>query len=235
MPWAKMPGVEINVELIAIHGDRQEIQDACLLLWKDRQKERKSFDHVMPAVLTYMTKETGPDDYDQWMAKRLETEGWPDEATWFKHMMQSDNVRVAKAAIRGAKESLGDEWQPVVQGLLSGTGTRSETKWDAIEALDKTGTQETLLALVGLLNNDDKRTVTFHPRQFKDPNHPILELIRRSEEYSKLLPKPKPKKVKKPKPSPKTLGELALKKLKSMTHKDFGKDAQAWKDWINTH
>ena len=190
----------------------------------------------MPAVMTYMTKETGANDYDQWLAKRLEMDDWPDESTWLKHMMQSDNARVAKAAIRGGKKSLGDDWQLVVQKLLSDTATRSETKWDAIEALDKTGTQETLLTLVGLLDDDGKRTITSYPRQFKDPNNPILELIRRSQEYSKLLHQPKPKKSRaKPKPSPKTLGDLALKKLESMTHKDFGKDAQAWKEWIDTH
>jgi len=232
VPWAQMPGVEIRVELIAMHGSAQEISDACLLLWKERRKDSNTYDHVIPTVLTYMAGENEAGDYDQWMAKRLEMDGWPDESTWLKHMMQSPNARVAKAAIREGQDSLGPDWEPVVQGVLADCNTPAEIKWDAIDAIDKTGTQQTLLVLADLLSDEQTRNRTRHSLQFKDPNHPILELIRRSEEYTKLLPKPKPK-PKRPKPVPKTLGDLALKKLKALTRKDFGKDAQAWRDWIN--
>lgn len=236
MPWAQKPAVGINVELIAFRGSQQEILDACLLMWKERRKESKPYDHVMPAVLTYMTEETDAEDYDQWMVKRLKKEDWPDESTWLTHMIQSRNPRVAKVALGLGKEHLGNDWEPAVQGVLVDANTPVEIKWETIGALGKTGTQETLLALVGLLDDDRKQTVTRYSHQFKDPNHPILELIRRSREYTKLLPKPKPKKAKvMHKFTSTTLGDLALKKLKSVTHKDFGKDAQAWKVWVNMH
>ncbi len=236
MPWAKMPDVQINVELISFHGTQQEIFDACLLMWKEKGKGSESYDHVMPAVLAYLTGEDERGDYDQCMTRRLEEDGWPDESTWLIQMIQSPNPRVAKAARSLGKEHLGSDWQLAVQGVLVDADTPAEIKWETIEALGKTGTRETLLALVGLLHDDRKRTVTLHSHPFDDPNHPILELIHRSREYSKLLPKRKPRKLKAdPKPAPRTLGDLALKKLKSMTHRDFGKDAQAWKNWISNH
>jgi hypothetical protein len=236
MPWFKKSGIDIQVELKALHGSRQEIVDACLLMWKGKREEGIAYDRVIPVVLRTMTEETGPDDYDEWMATRLKKHGWQDESTWLQHMMQSPNAHVAKEAILIGKKHLGDMWEPIVQSLLADSGTRSETKYDAIEALGNTGTRQILYALVGLLHDEGKRTRVFYSHRFDDPNHPILELVRLSTEYAKLLPKSKPKKAKaKPKPSPATLGDQALKKLKTITGEDFGKDAQAWKDWIKKH
>lgn len=236
MPWFKRPGVDIQVDLKALAGSRQEIVDACLLMWKGKREEGIAYDRVIPVVLRTMTEETGPDDYDAWMAARLKKHGWQDESAWLEHMMQSPNANVAKQAILLGKKHLGNSWEPLVQRLLADTGTRSETKYDAIEALGNTGTQQTLFALVGLLHDEGKRTRISYAHRFNDPNHPILELMHLSTEYVRLLPKSKPKKSRaKPKPSPATLGDLALKKLKTITGEDFGKDTQAWKDWIEKH
>ncbi|MCP4453414.1 MAG: M28 family peptidase, partial [Planctomycetes bacterium] len=236
LPWAKMPGVAIEARLVPVYGSQQEIADVCLLMWREKREESEDYDHVMRAVLTYVTDQTQGDDYDQCLAKRLESGGWPDESAWLKHMMQSPNASVAMPAIRQGKESLGSEWEPLVQGVLSDAATPEQIKWDAMGTLDKTGTRETLFVLINLLDDERKRNGTRHILQFKDPNHPILELMHRSSEYTKLLPKPKPKKIKiKPESIPQTLGGVALKKLKAMTRKDFGKNAQAWKNWVNTH
>ena len=237
MPWAQMPGVNISATLVPVHGTQQEISDACLLIWKEKRKELESYDRIMPAVLTYMTGEHQGDDYDQWMARRLKKEDWPDESTWLKHMMQSANARVAKAAIKEGQQSLGEDWEPVVQDVLAKADTPVEIKWNAIEAIEKKGTQATLLVLVDLLDDEQAHRRSRRSLRFKESNHPIPELLQRSQEYMQLLPKPKPKKKSRarPKPTPKTLGDLALKKLKTITGKDFGKDAQAWKDWVGTH
>ncbi len=102
--------------------------------------------------------------------------------------------------------------------------------------LDGQNSKETLLCLVDLLKDDRKRSYTVRTFRFRDADHPTLRLIRFSEEYAKLKPKPKKSNLKrKPKPSPQTLGGQALEKLKALTKKDFGKDTQAWKDWVNTH
>jgi len=223
-----------------MHGRKQDIYDACLLLWKERRKKSAEFDHVMPAVLTYMTGQTQGNDYDEWIAERLEQEDLPDESTWLKHVMQSDNPRVAKAAMEQGKEILDGQWQPVVQAVLVDADTPIEIKWDAMALLDKKCTQATLVVLADLLDNDQAQVRIRHTLRFKDAHHPIVELIRCSREYAELRPKPKskpkPKKTRaKAKPEPKTLGDLALKKLKGITRKDFGKDTEAWQDWIDTH
>lgn len=238
LPWAQMPDVSIKAELIVMHGSQHEIHDACLLLWKARRKKSTEFDRVMPAVLAYMTGQTQGDEYDQWVAARLEQDNWPDESIWLKHMMQSDNPRIAKPAMEQGKEPLEGEWDVIVQAVLVDTETPIEIRWDIVDMLDKTCTEETLFVLVDLLDNDEAQVRVRRSLRLEDAKHPIAELIRCSREYAELRPKPKPKPKKsraKPKPAPKTLGDLALTKLKAITGKDFDKDAQAWQDWIDTH
>ncbi len=238
MPLTQLYDAELGAELVAFHGTPQEISDACLLFWKERAKKQAFFDRLMPKVLACVTQETDNKTYEQWMSDRLAQAAWADETAWFEQMMLSPNPRVALTAIRLGKKVLADEWERALQPVFLNADTHVNVKWTAMDKLDGRHSKETLLSLVGLLKDDRKRSSTSRILRFREADHPTLTLIRFSEEYTKLKPKPKPKKSKlkrKPKPSPQTLGEQALAKLKTLTKKDFGKDTQAWMDWINTH
>lgn len=206
-PWSKPLEIGVNHMTVGLFGGAGDIVDKCLLLWKEQRVKNPQYDTFMPSIMNRVTQQAvEPNILDSWIAYRLAEQGYADQGAWYEQLIQDPNQHLTKLAINGVNES--------------------DPKY-------------ILQALVRTLEDD--RPVRQYIYSLHLPeDHPIHQLKECVKTYIQLLPKPDPKPKRKtqkpkPKPAPKTIGDLALKKLKDLTHQDFGKDAQAWQDWIESH
>jgi hypothetical protein len=224
----------------ASQGTREELLDICLLGWGRAisEGEPNAYWGKIVARVSGKPEDVSQESREQWLAWRLETEGYDDPNEWTRAHMQSSNPYLAHSAIRSLGQEPKAEFEPALVRVMTDTTHHPLIRTDAMAKVHRESQPATRQALVHTLD-DPTPLQNLHPKLGKEhPHRDIVAFIkthriREMELWSKLQ-KPAKKKKKSP-PPPKTVGEAALKRLKDITGKDFKQDKEAWQRWIERH
>jgi hypothetical protein len=111
-------------------------------------------------------------------------------------------------------------------GTLQNSSMHVESRTDAIDFLIYRNTKTALSAIVDVI--DDRTPYKTEPSLIDESDYPLRYHPIVSDSISKKEEKGK-------KYKDKTLGQIALERLKKITKKDFGSDKKAWKQWIGKY
>lgn len=224
----------------ATQGTREELVDIALLGWGRAisEGEPNAYWGKILSRVSETPAERSDDSWDQWLAAHLETEGWADANDWTLAHMRSSNPYLAHTAIRSLPKTPPMEFEPTLVNVMTDVNTHPFVRSSAMAKTHEKSQAATLKALVTMIN-DTTELETLHLALPKDHVHgQLVDFIKANrakemELWSKMQKAPKRKK--KSPPAPKTVGELARKHLKDITHKDHGQDPEAWLRCVERH
>ena len=246
----KHGGISISVSFRAVNceGTTEQIIDFCLLQWGSNL-ENEAYVRAWQQVLEKVAQTKQVQTYDEWMQWRLEQGDWANEKEWVLNLMRSDSPDLASAAISSSQRIAGRAAQKVNCQIIRDGNIRSDVRARAISILTKGAGPEAMLTLVDVLNDETPcyREEYDHCMDKSYPfyNHPGIQMRRAWAKWFE-----KKGKSKAPETSiierageciilknemPMTLGDKALLKLTKLTKRDFGKDKQAWREWVEAN
>lgn len=208
-------------------GTKGEVIDYCLLRWQRDAKDPSCAD-AWNKILETVAGQSEARDCEAWLKWRLSQEGRADEREWALGLLESTDPKMLHAAIPVASKTAPQQADQVLSKMMTRTEVRSDVRASAVRAISKSVGRDGLLVLADLLDDQtvcDKEQYTW----VLDPSypfsgHPCVRFLRKHiEELTEKRTEP-----------PKTLASEAQEKLKSLTGKDLGADAQAWRDWIDS-
>jgi len=205
-------------------GTKDEVTDFCLLQWRENLKD-ESYGRAWTQVLKTVTQQELGAEYDDWMRWWLGKRSLADEKQWLSNLSKSDNPQLAATVTVG-------EWTTLtltenqVYILVKDPNVPAIRRKALIRSLDKRLGPKALLTLVDVLT-DETPAAAKKPR-FLEASYPFADrgFVKASHEWWK---------KQQGKESARTIGEAAENKLKQLTRQDFGKDAEAWRRWIERH
>lgn len=204
-------------------GSREEIVDYSLLVWRENLKD-SSYGEAFQKILKTVTTKNCGSSYDEWLKWRLKEGGWPDEKKWVLDAVRSDNPDLARAAVSKAHTIAGDEGDLAIFNLIGDKNVRADVRGRAISVMGKDVERKGLLALVDMLADETPHWQREH-MHFMDESYPFSD-------YPLVLPM---RKWYEERAKSWTLGQEAENRLKQLTKKDFGKDGEAWRKWIEAN
>lgn len=201
-------------------GTKDEVTDFCLLKWRENLKD-ESYGRAWAQVLKTITQQEPGVEYDDWLRWWLEHQDLAEEKQWLSNLSKSDNPQLACSA--GEGKSLTENQ---VYILVKDPNVPAIRRKALIRSLDKRLGPKALLTLVDVLT-DETPAAAKQPR-FMEDSYPFAYhgFVKASHEWWKKQQE---------KEFARTIGEAAENKLKQLTRQDFGKDAEAWRRWIERH
>jgi len=221
----------------AAQGTHAELLDICLLGWGRAISEGEPNAYWSKIVTRVSGKpeDVSQDSREEWLAWRLATEGYEDPNEWTLAQMQSSNPYLAHSAIRSLGQAPEAEFEPALVRVMTDTTMHPLIRTGAMAKVHRESQTATLQALAKTLD-DATPLKRLYPSLGPDhPHHDLVAFIKsnRNQEMNLWSKLQKPTKEKKQaSPPPKTVGEVALKRLKDITGKDFKQDKEAWQRWI---
>ena len=212
-----------NYRIEYIPGTKDEIINRCLLQWRKKIKD-ESYGRAWAQVLKTVTGCDTGITYGDWMQWWIEKQGWADEKQWLVNLSKGDHGRFALEAtkivdINKLCELIRDPNAPVLK------------RDNAIFILDKDAGGKELLTLVDVLADETPLNIykfkgqpRFMEQSYPFADHRFVKIWR--DGWEKHPEKKEP---------PRTIGGDAEINLKRLTEQDFGKDAEAWRRWIERH
>ena len=222
-------GFSIGKPVFDCMGSVEEITDYCILCW-NRDTGNESYCEIWQNALKTVTGEDFGPDYDEWFHWRLIQAGKENEKNWLLGLMTSLNPSLAKESLFFLKKNKTieyKEYEVMLSGLISNSDVRSDVRALGIQIYGDKRSGESLLNLVDILDDNtlsDRREYCLYlDESYPFYNHYWNESLKEflNEYYSE------------DSNTTKTLGDLALEKLKELTNKDFGKDKSDWQNWIS--
>lgn len=201
-------------------GTKDEVTDFCLLKWRENLKD-ESYGRAWAQVLKTITQQEPGVEYDDWLRWWLEHQDLAEEKQWLSNLSKSDNPQLACRA--GEGKSLTENQ---VYILIKDPNVPAISRKALIRSLDKRLGPKALLTLVDVLT--DETPVTTKQPRFMEDSYPFAD-------HSVAKAEHKWWKKQQEKEFARTIGEAAENKLKQLTRQDFGKNAEAWRRWIERH
>ncbi|MHC4747882.1 MAG: M28 family metallopeptidase [Planctomycetota bacterium] len=220
-------GFSFMGQVLDCKGTREQLIDYCLLQWA-RDLTDESYGQAWHKIMLKVTGIDSGEDYESWVQWRLDQGLWEKESDWALDLMRSDNSELAHAARHRAQKIASKRVYPVIREIISDSKVAVDVRAGAIYSLTRHSDKEVMLAVVEVL--DDTGVIPgLEPEYVLDKRHPFYghprlkleaEMIKRYRSSAEEL---------------KTLGDVAEKKLKMLTKKNFGKNKQSWQKWIKAN
>ncbi len=243
LPWCPewvTPSFQVSVE--RYFGNHDEIVDACLLQWYKRKDHPDEAYQGLDQILQIVTNSPEVINGQQYLTQRLQQGHWQDPNDWLESLMQCSYHPLAIQAIQTAWKQQKHDFNPAIQKILADPNKPIFTIRATVKILDAKSSKATLLALTDLIHAPDHRFLgQLHSIALKDADHPLIDLFNCINDYAmkhskvQALEKNAQKHRKPQKSQSKTFTQLVQSKLKEITKQDFGDDAEAWKQWIETY
>jgi hypothetical protein len=212
-----------NYQIKHIPGTKDEIIDRCLLQWRKKLKD-ESYGRAWAQVLKTVTGYDTGIRYGDWMRWWIEKQGWADEKQWLVNLSKGDDGWFALEAAKIVDISKLCE-------LIRDPNAPALKRDNAIFILDKDAGGKELLTLVDVLADETPLNIykfkgqpRFMEQSYPFADHRFVKSMR--DGWEKHPEKKEP---------PRTIGGDAEINLKILTEQDFGKDAKAWRKWIERH
>ncbi len=230
-PWPLLGplGGKREASMIGLAGDCAgtpgELADYCLLRWRQRSEE-DSYGRAWARVLRAVTGADAGESYEDWLARRLEQSGAPDERAWLAALVASPQPATARAAAEEALKAAGEDGSTAVRRLVVDTSADAGVRAAAVGAMGEGRSRADLLVLAALVA-DRTRLDREELYYWFDPacpayEHPLLRFVRHATR-------------KRWREGPTTMSELAAERLAELTGRDFGRDVERWWSWIERH
>jgi hypothetical protein len=207
-------------------GSKGEITDFCLLEWSTNFED-ESFSRAWQKVLKKVTGVDSTWFYNDWLKWRLAEGGWSNEEEWVLGLIESDNTDVARLAISRAEKIASKQAMSILCKIIPDSSVHIIVRVSAIGYLNKDVGSEGLLALVDVLDDKARQDMEYYLSADKSgplADHPCVRwVIEISKKWYEKNWKPL------------TIGDHAENKLKQLTKRDFGGNANAWRKWIKAN
>ena len=214
-----------SVAGIDCEGSREQIADYCLLLLRKEQTNA-----VRSAALrkVYRTITGNDGTYDYLLEERLREGGFGNETEWILACISSDSPELALEAIKIAAPGHEEQVRRAACRIMLERTIRADLRTSGLRLAAKHGAKDrrTLLAFCDVLDDDRAASDPESMPRFRE-DYPFAE--RQAVRISKTVIE---RQMKRSPNASKSFGDLAHRELKKLTQKDFGKDANQWRDWI---
>jgi hypothetical protein len=200
-------------------GTHEQLVDYCLL----RLRNDGTNEVYRARTRKVLSKVAGAEKTDKaLMQERLRQGSFKDEGAWIASCMKSECPEVALQAISTA---LNDKrTRATACSLIADRTVRGDVRAAAITLLSRSRQKTVLLALCDALEDSTPANKREYAAMFR-ADYPFSDRI-----VVKIV-RPIVEKQMKPDLS-KTIGDLAYAGLKKAAKKDFGTDAQPWREWV---
>ena len=234
-------------------GTKEEAINFALLRWPMVKVSRANttaptglsrllaYDEAYVSILTRLTGENHGTTRETWLQWNLERLGFRDERTWKTSLTQSSNVNLAALAVEQYESNTkppSAEFESLLDTLCTDTTKDARLRATAIKQCRFT---PAMLHTLTKLLPDQTPCTPYSPRAataevVSDKTFPFYSDYRVAltraymEDFMRRANDKAPKT-----PRIKSLSELALSGLRSLTGEDFGVDVAAWRTWIDHH
>lgn len=232
-----------------VSGTKDEVIDFTLLWWPKKSIETKNahgkhplhltfgFDEAYASLLTRITGEDHEPTRDAWVQWNLNRLGFSDERTWVTSLLKSANIRLAALAVKRYE----DYGKPPNAEYVSSVCElcRDTTKEAGVRVMAMNSfyfTPPMLLALANALPEQTRYRLCFPEVVMSDAIYdktfPFYTDYRMAFHRSLFE---KYRKESAQAYGEHSLSDFALMRLRTLTGENFGKDAAAWRAWIEQH
>jgi hypothetical protein len=224
-------------------SDTGETVDYCLLSWRHDLKDA-SYARTWAKLLEKVTSQHLGEKYEDWLHWRLTQTDFADEKQWVLTLLASPNPQVVREAVPEAAKTAPAEASETLCAMAQDTAAPADLRAEAVRALGNGDRRKELLVLVDVLSDpasselrvlDMFGTTLSQEKEHNvmlDASYPFYDhpWMREGRElYAKRASEERGKKA------GGTLADMAVTKLKQLTGKSFGKNANAWRTWAETH
>jgi hypothetical protein len=211
-------------------GTMEELTDYSLLLC--RRQVQRTHDRMWLGVLRHVTGATEITTYQQALQKRLAEGQWSGERDWILDCARSENAGLRYAGLTTLPRVLGREAEPVLLGIFTDPNAAVADRQAAVVSLDADASAEILIAVTELLS--DQTEIKHRQQRYYDiltrpstpfEGYPLLPLV--LETFKRWIEEDGQ--------TPRRMSDLVEERLSAVTKQDFDKDAEAWREWIETN
>lgn len=205
-------------------GSREELMDYCLAMLYPLRTNNACVQSAKK-LLRAAFKEEPQGNYTDWLHARLQQGGGVEETEWLLRCMHSRNPAVAREATRAARSSRDSRVQEAAREILLNRQIRGDVRHSAMQLVARHPNKAGLLALVDVLTDATPLLSREYQPQFQ-PDYPLADsptFWAKRSDFGWWLQL---------RDLHKTLGQEALANLKQLTKKDFGTEAQKWRQWV---
>jgi hypothetical protein len=211
---------------IAAEGTREQLADLCLLRL-GAEGTNAAHAAMMRKVLKVLTGTQPEGTYQELLKQRLAQGQFTNEAAWLAVCIQSRVPELALAALNAPNNDQDELVRQAACKIIADRNQRADVRAMAIRRIGTKRDKDALLALSAVL---DDTTLAFSNDFLPAlrPDYPFADrlevktlrpLVERYASWGRSG----------------TVADAALAQLKQATHKDFGKQAKLWEDWIEAH
>ncbi len=227
MFWQREFGFDLAMEIAACKGSQSELVDFCLLKWAEKPED-ESYGRAWDKVLKKVTGQGAEGSYDNWLNWWMSQLGYSSQENRLFELIKNGNVRIVPLAIHRAANMKSKRIRHLICQIIKDREANFSIRASAIRSLTQNTDLEGLFALVDTLNDDTQWNL--EPKDAIRDEFGILTEHPCVQWCSQMSKKWYKKNYK-----PETLSNLAEQKLKEITERNFGKDAQAWRKWIKAN
>jgi acetylornithine deacetylase/succinyl-diaminopimelate desuccinylase-like protein len=214
--------LEPTSETLDCEGSREQLTDYCLMKLRAGSTNMAR----VKALATVLRAVNGAEpwgSYAEWLPARLAQTGCKDENEWLLSCLRSGNPDLVEVAIRAANPSQDSRIQAAICELLLSRGVQPNVRRTALYFAESHPNRTSLLSLVQVLDDSSPgyRPDLCPQNRSGYPLTNSTSFLAIRPVYEWLASHPSD-----------TIGQTALRGLKRVTKKDFGQDAQAWKNWV---
>jgi hypothetical protein len=207
-------------------GTREELTDYSLLLCYNSSPQ------TWLDVYRNVAGAPAETTHEQALHERRAEGNWASEEAWILDRTRSENPRIRYMALVMLPKVMGSRAEPTLMGVLADPNATSMDRQAVVVSLKADFSTEILIAVAALLADHT---------QIKHPQQKSYERLTRPDtpfEGYPLLPlvvKTLKEWIDENGQTPRTMADLTLERLKTVTKVDFGKDVTAWRQWIETN
>ena len=211
---------------IGAEGTREQLADLCLLrLGAEGTNAVRAA--MMRKVLKVVTGTQPEVTYQELLTQRLAQGQFTNEAAWLAVCIQSGVPELATAALNAAINDQDELLRQAACKIIADRSQRGDVRTMAIRRVGTKGHREALLTLCAVLDDTSPAFSNDFLPELR-PDYPFADrlevktlrpLVERYASWGRSG----------------TVADAALAQLKQATHKDFGKQAKRWEDWIEAH
>lgn len=219
---------QITFRPLRFIGSKSEAVDYVLLQWRS---DKGDLEGGYAEILERVTGREGKKDRDDWLQYRLGELGFQDEKQWVLSLLGGPNTRLVPEAMYVVRHGIPEQAGRVIPQIAANSDLPAHVRATAICLMPKIPDKEALVILTRLLDDDAIwNRSSIDPLKTLDPSHPLYDAPGTSALLGVLK-----QLFEKDRQHPRTLADAAENKLKKLTGQDFGKDAAAWREWIESH
>jgi len=216
----------LNAGFVAFYsvGSLTQLIDYCLLVMRDAATDPLRLGSYQK-LLNKVAGTTNEGGYLEWMHRRLGEGGFQDEEEWMANCITTGTPFLARKALDAGHDIRDARIRAAAVGVLKDPIRRADVRAASIRFLGG-GSRLDLLALCDLLDDTEPAwKPAYEPLLAEDAPFADIAVIRSMRMTKSVYPLFGAM-------DSKTLGDLAAEELAKATGQNFGKDAVAWRRWI---